>query len=162
MQPTTTNEFLDALKLRLNCRSDYALAKALGVTSVSMMRWRAGGAFNDKNAMHVAKLLDLPPAYVLACMGAQRAEEDMESSGVWRQIADVFLHKVALWVAVSLLGFTVFLNAPANAAADFSAVNNIHYAKFRRIAARLRRVVTALCGKARTAQQMRRASLCVS
>lgn len=120
MQPTTTNEFLDALKTRLNCRSDYALAKALGVTSVSMMRWRGGGAFNDKNAMHVAKLLELPPAYVLACMGAQRADEDMESSGVWRHIADTFLHRVALWLACLALGFTGFLTAAPARAADFS------------------------------------------
>lgn len=133
----TTQDFLDALKIRLNLRSDYALGKHMGVTSMTMSRWRAGGAFSDDNAIRVADLLEIPRAYVIACMGAQNSEPDTESSGVWRQIADAFRDKVALWlaaIALSSLGF--FGAAPSDAAQNF-AVNNIHYAKARR-ALRLR------------------------
>lgn len=130
MQPTTTNEFLDAVKTRLNLRSDYALIKALGVTQMSITRWRGGGAFNDANAIRVADLLDLPREYVLACMGAQRAE-DTESSGVWRHIADAFAHRVALWLAVSLVGIQLLTPSPASAFSGFDLRNNVYYGKSR-------------------------------
>lgn len=154
MQPTTTQDFLDALKFRLNLRSDYACAKLLGVTTVTMMRWRAGGSFNDSNAMHVADLLKLPRAYVLACMGAQRAE-DTESSGVWRQIADVFRDKVALWACTALLGFMVLASDRAPAAPTPELRNNVYYGK-------RRRVVREGRGKPLTDSEVRRASLCIS
>jgi hypothetical protein len=117
----TTPDFLDALKLKLKLPSDYAVGKHLGVTSMTMSRWRAGGALSDENARRVADLLEMPRAYVLACMAAQRSD-DPESSGTWRQIADTFKDKVAVIALLATLGFTGFAaNEPVAAAATSSA-----------------------------------------
>ncbi len=113
----TTESLLDALKTRLSLRSDYALAKYLGVTTVSMARWRAGGSLSDENAIRVADLLKMPRAYVLACMAAQRSESDSESSGVWRQIAESFRDKVALLALCATLGITGYAGFPTPAEA---------------------------------------------
>lgn len=129
----TTQSLMDALKKKLNLRSDYALAKYLGVTGVTMMRWREGKSLNDENAIRVAKLLDMPPAYVLACMGALRTDEGTEASGIWRQIADAFHHTVALWVVASLLGFSVFSSDSAHADGFFDVRNNVYYVKRKRV-----------------------------
>jgi hypothetical protein len=129
----TTVQLLDALRAKLNLRSDYALGKYLGVTQMTVTRWRQGGSLSDDNAIRFAHLLDLSPAYVLACMGAQRCEEDTEASGTWRQIADAFKDKVAVAVLLATLGFSLSFSAnDASASESFLDANNIHYAKLRR------------------------------
>ncbi len=157
----TTRSLLDALKIKLNLRSDYALAKYLGVTTVTMSRWREGKNFGDGNAVRVADLLGLSRAYVVACMHAQSAEQDTETSGVWRQIADVFRDKVALWACATLLGFAAFFQSQSVSAADFLASNNIHYAKYRRGAARRRRTLKSGAGNPGTDSGVCGASLCL-
>lgn len=107
----TTQTLLDALKNKLQLRSDYALAKYLGVTGVTMLRWREGKGMSDANAVRVAKLLEMEPAYVLACMGAQSCEPGSEESGVWRQIAGAFHHTVALWLLAGACLFTGILSS---------------------------------------------------
>jgi hypothetical protein len=128
MQPKTTAELLEAIRAKYSLRSDYALMKFMGVTQGSVIRWKSGGCFNDEHAVEVARLLELPPAYVLACVNLERAKGS-RAANVWRQIADTFAAPVMLWLACLTLGFSLFLSSSANAGASFPAVNNIHYAK---------------------------------
>jgi len=130
MQPKTTAQLLEAIRAKFSIRSDYALMKFMGVTQGSVIRWKSGGCFNDEHAVEVARLLELPPAYVLACVNLERAKGS-RAAGVWRQIADAFAAPVMLWLIALSLSFSLFLSHPVYAGTAVSAVNNIHYAKFK-------------------------------
>lgn len=162
----TTIEILEALRAHFGEVSDYKVHKLAGIAQQTVSHWRNGHVMSDAWAVKCADILGLPRAYLLACVNAERAKDQSDTSGVWRQIADVFRDKVALWLAVSLLGFAVFSASQPASAADFSAINNIHYTKYCGRAAKRRRRTPrrrrTLYGKALTAQQLRRASLCTS
>lgn len=83
----TTVEFIDALKARNGVPSDYALAKVLGVTQQTVSRWRVGKDFlGDSTAITVGKLLQIDPAYILACSHAERARQEPEKA-IWQGLA---------------------------------------------------------------------------
>lgn len=85
--PSTTNEFLDALKSLNNQASDYKLAQILEVKNPSAYKWRAGKSFfDDLTCEKVAKLLNLPLPYVLACVHAERAKTESLRLA-WQQAA---------------------------------------------------------------------------
>lgn len=142
----TVKSLIDGVRAKHQLRSDYALAKFLGVTTVTVQRWRLGRSMTDENAIRFAKLLDLSPAYVLASlhaeaagMGSQGQKIDSEASGVWRQIADMLKSQVALWLGVSLgtlfLSFQLVSPAQAGASAlqstPFVVRDNVYYVTLR-------------------------------
>lgn len=135
----TTNSMLDALKVKLNLRSDYALAKYLGVTTVSMSRWRSGGSLSDDNAIRVARMLGMNPAYALACIHAERQPEDGETSGIWRQIADAVRTSAAGVALAAVLVFSGFAPSSTHAAGRSELPNNVYYGKSPRVLRRGRR-----------------------
>lgn len=71
----STVELLDLVKHSLGLKSDYALAKRLGVTGalISMHRSNPFGMSNDL-ALKCAAILKYDPAYVLLCVNAERAK----------------------------------------------------------------------------------------
>jgi transcriptional regulator with XRE-family HTH domain len=72
-----TNEFLDAVRARLNLTSDYQLAKALKVTRSQVSYYRSrGDVLSDEMAVKTAELLQIDPAYVLTCMSAERTRSE--------------------------------------------------------------------------------------
>lgn len=84
----TTRDFLQAVKARHCVRSDYALAPLLGVTRASVSRLQNGKDFlGDSTAITVGKLLQIDPAFVVACAHAERAKETAEKS-LWQGLAD--------------------------------------------------------------------------
>jgi len=86
----TTIQFLDALKARHCGASDYAISKILGVTQQTVSRYRVGKDFlGDSTAIRVAKLLEIDPAYVVACAHAERAKAEDEKA-VWTGFAALF------------------------------------------------------------------------
>ncbi len=134
----TTKSLLDQLKARFSLRSDYAVSKFLSVTQPTVYRWRDGGTLSDEIAIRVADLLKISRAYVLACMAAERASGDLESSGVWRQIADVFKDKVAVVALLATLGIAGFPANDAHAAGASSLHENVYYVKRPRVGRRKR------------------------
>lgn len=85
--PTTTNGFLDAVKLLKNIESDYGLSKIMEVKPQAVSKWRHGGGFfDDAVCERVANLLNLPTGYVLACVHAERAKTDSLRLA-WQQAA---------------------------------------------------------------------------
>ena len=83
----STIELLDALKLRHNLASDYKVAKFLDLSQQTISAYRLGrNFFDDSIAIRVAELLDLDPAFVLACVHAERAKKP-EVKAVWEKIA---------------------------------------------------------------------------
>lgn len=82
-----TVDFLDAVKARHNLPSDYAAAKFLELTQAQVSRYRTGrDYFGDEVALRVAEHLAMPPAYVLACVHAERASTAQLRS-IWTKIA---------------------------------------------------------------------------
>lgn len=100
--PTKTLEFLDLLKARRGW-TDYRLAKELGwhQTTVSKYR-RTGRTLSGEHALQIARELEMPEAYVLACVEAERTPE-ADVARVWRAIADALRGTAGKAAAVALL-----------------------------------------------------------
>lgn len=82
-----TSEYLAALRVKVGARSDYALIPTLGVTRQTLTNYRQGRtAFDDRVALHVAGLLEIDPARVLADMAAERATSP-EVRAIWQRVA---------------------------------------------------------------------------
>lgn len=97
-----TIELLEEVKARYGLKSNYALAKKLGQTDTDIARWMKGkNTLGDDAAMQVADLLDLDPAYVVACMHAERAKHESERK-LWERIA-------SMAVAASVVGLVAGL-----------------------------------------------------
>lgn len=120
----TTLEFLDALKARHSVQSDYATAKLLGVTQQCVSTWRNKRSFfDDSTAIQVGKLLEIDPAYVVACVHAERAKKD-EEKAVWREIIEKF-GGVAATVVIGIATATIPM--PEASAEGLGFNDNIHY-----------------------------------
>lgn len=117
----TTNQLLDQVKTRYGLKSDYALAAKIGMSRERISKYRnSGGALADENALKVAELLELDPAYVFASMEAQRTHNE-EARAVWERLADfVKRHGVAATI-VALAVAPALTPTPANAAPDKGA-----------------------------------------
>jgi hypothetical protein len=118
----TTNELLDQVKARHGLKSDYALAKHLGMSSERISKYRTrGGALAEDNALKVAQLLELNEGYVLACMEAERAHSEA-AKRAWARLADFVKHHGAAAALLLLVGVPALAPAPAEAAPIKAAV----------------------------------------
>lgn len=71
-----TAQFLDALRAKLDLPSDGRLADHLGMHRQHISRYRTlGHTFDDETSMTIADILEIDPAYIIACMHHQRAKE---------------------------------------------------------------------------------------
>lgn len=83
-----TVNFLDAIKTRYRLPSDYALAHFLGVSKAVISSYRVRKSrLDDAIALKVAKLLELDPGYVAACIHAERARRD-DVREMWQKTAN--------------------------------------------------------------------------
>lgn len=118
--PSTTVEFLDALKARRGWTSDYRLAKELGWRQTTVSNYRVGrSAMASEHAMRVAEELGLSHAYVVACMQAER-ENNGDVAKVWKAIADHFRSAAAI-ILIALAALSGAQDA--HAAPRFSSVS---------------------------------------
>ncbi|HZT04327.1 MAG TPA: hypothetical protein VFA39_18920 [Steroidobacteraceae bacterium] len=102
--PATTVEFLDALKAQKGLTSDYQLWKALGWKQATMSSYRCGRtAMSGAHAIRIADELTLPRAYVLACMEAER-ENDDQVADVWQELARRLKGAAAIILIALLFG----------------------------------------------------------
>ena len=124
----TTIEFLDALKAKTGAASDYAIAPILGVTKGAVSLWRNHkGFFDDSTAIRVSKLLEIDPAYVVACVHSERAKGD-DQKAVWREIMEKFGGVAASVV----IGFTACALPSPEAFAAAENAQSIYYVKSRK------------------------------
>lgn len=117
-----TVEFFDAIRARYNLPSDYATAEKIGFTRQMISRYRGkdGEAFGDETALKVAELLNLDPAYVLACVHAERAK-NLNVKTVWAQIA-ARLEKAP--AALAAVIFSVLFSGGPDAGAQASTLHS--------------------------------------
>lgn len=109
-----TAAYLDALKRQMSIESDYALAKALGVTRYTVSGWRAGRHFPDALLCYrMAEALSIEPALVVADIERERAEragKDAQASA-WRE----WVEKLGGVAASLLLGAVLICPAESRA-----------------------------------------------
>lgn len=85
-----TLEFLEAVKVKRGITSDYALAKALGITQQAMSSYRSGNSImNDDVCLSVAAALDLAPIFVIAQANAERTKNP-ETKARWMGLMEGF------------------------------------------------------------------------
>lgn len=85
-----TIDFIERLRARNDGCSNYRIAKLLGVDQSAVIRYtKHGKSMDDKYAIRMAELLGIDPAYVLACMAAERSHS-VESTKQWERIAAHF------------------------------------------------------------------------
>lgn len=137
----TSKDFVREIRARYGKKgilSDYALAKLLGVTSSTMSLHKSGGvkSFGDETGERIAELLDLDPAYVLACLAAERAKRP-DVRATWQRVAAHFEQvkqaaRVAmLLLVVGLLNLAAPPDAQAAPGANASSLAQVrHYAKY--------------------------------
>lgn len=86
-----TLELLEAVKAKRVITSDYALAKALGVTQQAVSSYRSGNSIiNDDVCLSVAAILGLEPIFVIAQANAERAKTP-ELRARWMGLIEGFL-----------------------------------------------------------------------
>lgn len=85
-----TTEFLDSVRQRLDLPSDYALAKALGVTRESVSQLRNGkSSMGIETAMKVGEILQIDGHAVYAMGQIERAKKP-EIADFWKSISEKF------------------------------------------------------------------------
>ena len=85
--PTITDTLLERFKAALEIKTDYRLAKVLGVSHTSVMHWRSGRSRpDDLVVIRMARLMHSDPAPLVAELHAERAK-DPESRALWLRIA---------------------------------------------------------------------------
>lgn len=99
-QLKTAAEYLDALRVKLNVTSDYALHKALDVTKSSISGYRHGKTHFDADiASKVAQILGIPEEEVFLDAQIWRAKSEAERA-VWTRVAQRLAACVVVAVAV--------------------------------------------------------------
>ncbi len=128
-------EFLDAVRARHGLTSDRKLAAFLELEQPRVASYRTGRRTLDPEAcVAVARALELPPEHVFASVQAERAKRT-DHRRIWERLAKIAKHAGAAVV----LAYAATSAPPASGApAGHNAVENIHYAAFRRLLAALR------------------------
>ncbi len=77
--------YLDEAKKVLGIESDYAMAKALGITRSTLSGYRGGNIMDDFTAAQIAEILEIDPMIVIAAANAER--EKGERREYWEKIS---------------------------------------------------------------------------
>lgn len=111
----TTVEYLDAIKVRLDLPSDYAVAKALGLTRAAVSKQRLGhSVFDDTTALRVAEILGVDPMEVISAANAERARDE-ETRRLWERAWGKVTGATAVVVIAAGIGLSA---APSTAKAS--------------------------------------------
>lgn len=85
----TTLDLLDAAKLAQGIRSEYRLARVLGVSDNGLYNYRHGRTPDDERALRLAMLAGLNVPYVLTCMAAERSKDADTKSALTKAARDL-------------------------------------------------------------------------
>lgn len=114
----TTLDFVKRAQKKLGITSAYGIAKRLGVTQSSAHKWfHQGGSFDETTTLEVAEILGENPAYMMACIRAERAK-NQEVRTIWENMAK--LAKEAAGAAHSIV-FAMLLGLGLSAGNDAQA-----------------------------------------
>ncbi len=83
----TTADFLDDARAKLGLSSDGQLARYMGWKPQQLTPWRQKRVtFNDETVLRIARVLEIEPYYIAACMKAQQAKTP-KARNLWAEIA---------------------------------------------------------------------------
>lgn len=100
----STVQYLDEMKDRLGVESDYALAKALGMTRAAVSKYRTGYSMPDDLACaKIAEVLGVEPMEVIAAINYQRSKTD-DARRLWESIWGKAAGAIALSLSVAVVG----------------------------------------------------------
>jgi hypothetical protein len=108
----TTRELLAAVKAAQAIPSNYALARVLGVPENTVANWHTGRNLpSDEWSAKLAALARLDPDHVVACVHAERAQND-DVRALWTRIAKrlqataaaALTAIVSVWIALAPSG----------------------------------------------------------
>lgn len=110
----TTNEFLNDIKTAHGLTSDYQLSKLLEIRANRISGYRHGvSLFDEQTCIRVADVLSIDAGYVMACVAAERTNNEAAKK-TWQRIAAMMQTKEAAGLAAAL---AVFMFLPIT---DFS------------------------------------------
>jgi predicted transcriptional regulator len=111
----TTGEYLDAVKAKLDLPSDYATAKALGVTPSTVSKYRLlKSAPDDLVCARIAEILGVEPMEVIAAVHGERSTEP-KARALWESIWGKAVGATALSLTLAVVGLSA---APTSKAAE--------------------------------------------
>ncbi|MBB5543541.1 DUF3693 domain-containing protein [Paraburkholderia fungorum] len=111
----TTGEYLDAVKAKLDLPSDYATAKALGVTRASVSKWRLGHSVPDELACaKIADIIGVEPIEVIAASQFERSKDE-NARKLWESIWGKAAGATVASLMLAVVGLSV---APTSKAAE--------------------------------------------
>lgn len=120
-----TIDFLDAIKRRHHLATDYRLGKFLRWPQGRVSMYRTGRReFDDASCVQVARALDLPAAYVLACISAARAKND-ETKRAWQDAAKLLKKGAAAVILATVLALAQGAR-PAEAAGAARQMDDVY------------------------------------
>lgn len=116
----STVQYLDEVRERLQLPSDYAAAKALGVTRAAVSKYRLGHSLpDDLVCARIAEILGVETLEVIAAINYQRSKSD-DARALWESIWG----KAAGAIALNLIAFAVGVSvAPSTKAAESGSSN---------------------------------------
>lgn len=107
-----TADFLDAMRVKLELPSDGKLADYLGMHRQHISRYRTlGHTFDDETCIRVADILEVKPAFVMACMHYQRAKNP-KVKDAWQYLGG--LAAALAFLAILPFGTDIFTALPAD------------------------------------------------
>jgi predicted transcriptional regulator len=111
----STEQYLGEVKDRLELPSDYAIAKALGVTRAAVSRYRMGHSMpDDLVCARIAEILGIEPMEVIAATNYQRSKTD-EARRLWESIWGKVVGAIALNLIACVVGALAVAPSPAQA-----------------------------------------------
>jgi plasmid maintenance system antidote protein VapI len=120
----TSVGMIDAIRNKHLC-TDYRVAKLLEMTPQNISSIRCQRTiFGEETILKIAELLGEEPAFLLACLQAEKAAraDHFGVAEVWKKAA-LSLSQVAVLVVV----FAALLEAPRPAAAGLSVPHSVYY-----------------------------------
>ncbi|WP_250479029.1 MULTISPECIES: DUF3693 domain-containing protein [unclassified Caballeronia] len=112
----TSSQYLDAAKTELDLPSDYALAKALGVTPSTISKYRLGrSAPDDLVCARIAEILSLEPMEVIAAVHYERSTDE-RARELWSSIWGKAAGAIATSSIVFAVCFGTIVPTPSQAA----------------------------------------------
>jgi len=92
MQNLTIENVLERVKSQHGLKSDYMVAKVLGIHPANISGWRHGKSLPDENmCVILAGAASIDPLFLTASMQAQRSKNDT-ARAIWEQVAERLAH----------------------------------------------------------------------
>lgn len=118
-----STDYVDALRAKLDCKSDYELSKRLGIAHNVIGRYRKGGTFDNSFAVRTAELLGVDPFEVIGDMELERAKTDAQREH-WAKVMQRFSRIAASAMIASFIGASTLAPTPVNASPVYIMLND--------------------------------------